>query len=136
MFINRFCMILGRNPKKMMNTNFSGYTNSVNSDLSSNGDTEQLENAAPCVKKQSESDDTVENGQSHSSLEVNVSQPETEGSASNGGQNTESINGDKTQGSVDEEKEEEEAEEWLDILGSGQLKKKVSTWINTVAHFR
>ncbi|KDR12172.1 peptidyl-prolyl cis-trans isomerase FKBP8-like isoform X3 [Zootermopsis nevadensis] len=105
-----------------MNTDFSGYTNSVNSDLPSNGETEQLENSALCVTKQIEID---ENCQSHSSLEVNVSQPETEGSASNGDQNTESINGDKTQGSVDEEKDEGETEEWLDILGSGQLKKKI-----------
>jgi hypothetical protein len=109
-----------------MNTTLSGHASLVNSDLSSNGETEQPENAALLVTKQSESDDTIENGQSLSSLEVNVSQPETEGSVSNGGQNTESVNGDKTQGSVDEEKEEE-TDEWLDILGSGQLKKKVST---------
>jgi hypothetical protein len=116
-----------------MSTNFSAYTNSINSDFSSNGEVEQPENAASYVTKQSESDDTVENGLSLSSLEVNVSQPETEGSASNGGQNTES-NGEKTQGSVDEEKEEER-EEWLDILGSGQLKKKVSIWLNTIGPF-
>jgi len=55
---------------------------------------------------------------------VNVSLRETEVSVSNGSQNTELSNGDNTLGSVDEDKEKEE--EWLDILGSGQLKKKVS----------
>ncbi|XP_069671727.1 peptidyl-prolyl cis-trans isomerase FKBP8 [Periplaneta americana] len=108
-----------------MNTEVASHTNSISSIVSSSEETDQLDNSVPSVTKQSESDETIENGQSYSSLEVNVSPLETEISTgtSNGGQNTESINEDKTQGSVDEDKDDEE-EEWLDILGSGQLKKK------------
>jgi hypothetical protein len=112
-----------------MSTDIASNTNSINLTVPSSEGTEQLENAAVSVTKQSESDDTNENDQSCSSLEVNVSLQETEVSGSNSGQNTESINGDKTQESADEKEDEEE---WLDILGSGQLKKKVSTWLNVV----
>jgi len=103
-----------------MNSDIASPTSFINSTVSSSEETEQIVGSGPSVTKQSESDDGAGND---SSLEVNVSLRETEVSVSNSSQNTELSNGDNTLGSVDEDKEKEE--EWLDILGSGQLKKKV-----------
>jgi hypothetical protein len=80
-------------------------------------ETKQLENAGPSMTEQSESGDIVEND---TNIEAEVSVPDNS-------QSVESTNGD-THESVDKDKEEEE---WLDILGSGQLKKKVSIGLNT-----
>ena len=124
-----FARFLSRNPEKM-NSDIASPTSFINSTVSSSEETEQIVGSGPSVTKQSESDDGAGND---SSLEVNVSLRETEVSVSNSSQNTELSNGDNTLGSVDEDKEKEE--EWLDILGSGQLKKKVSTWLNIVTHF-
>ena len=101
-----------------MNSDIASHTSFINSNVSSSEEAEHAVNSGPSVT----SDDGAGND---SSLEVNVSLQETEVSVSNSSQNTELTNGDNTLGSVDEDKEKEE--EWLDILGSGQLKKKVST---------
>jgi len=120
-FIDVFARFLSRNPEKM-NSDIASHTSFINSAVSSSEETEQIVDSGPSVTKQSESDDGAGND---SSLEVNISSQETEVSVSNISQNTELSNGDNTLGSVGEDKEKEE--EWLDILGSGQLKKKVST---------
>lgn len=104
-----------------MNSDIASHTSFINSTVSSSEETEQIVDSGPSVTKLSEGDNGAGND---SSLEVNVSLLETEVSVSNSSQNTELSNGDNMLGSVDEDKEKEE--EWLDILGSGQLKKKVS----------
>jgi hypothetical protein len=111
-----------------MNSDIASHASFINSAVSSSEETEHVVDSGPSVKKRSESDDGAGND---SSLEVNVSLQETEVSVSNSSQNTELSNGDNTLESVDEDKEKEE--EWLDILGSGQLKKKVSTWLNQLS---
>jgi hypothetical protein len=108
-----------------MSTDTVSYTNCISSVHSSNEETKQLENAGPSMTEQSESGVMVQND---SNVEANLQQVETEVSVPDSNQSTESTNGD-THESVDKGKEEEE--EWLDILGSGQLKKKVSTGLNT-----
>jgi hypothetical protein len=125
--LNIFALFIDRNPKKM-STDMASYTNCISSVRSSNEETKQLENAGPSVTEQSEQGDMVEND---SNLEANLPQVEAEVSVPANNQCTESTNGD-THESVDKDKEEgEEEEKWLDILGSGQLKKKVSTGLNT-----
>lgn len=102
----------------------ASYTNCISSVHSSNEESKQLQNAGPPMTEQSGSGVVVEND---SNLEANLSEVEAEVSVPDNSQSTESANGD-THESVDKGKEEEE---WLDILGSGQLKKKVSTVLNT-----
>ncbi|PNF41145.1 hypothetical protein B7P43_G04230, partial [Cryptotermes secundus] len=105
------------NPKKM-SADMANYTNCISSIHSPNEELKQLENSGPSVTEQSGSGVVVEND---SNLEANLSEIEAEVSVSDNTQSTRSTNGD-THESVDKGKEEEE---WLDILGSGQLKKKV-----------
>jgi hypothetical protein len=106
-----------------MSTDMASYTNSISSVHSSNDETKQVGNAGPSMAEQMESSDTAEND---SNLEAKLLQPEAEVGASDNSQSRESTNGD-THESVDKDQEED----WLDILGSGQLKKKVSTELNT-----
>lgn len=103
-----------------MNSDIASHTSFVNSSVSSSEEAEHVMDSGPSVTKRSENDDGAGND---SSLEVNISLREAEVSVSNSSQNTELSSGDNTLESVDEDKEKEE--EWLDILGSGQLKKKV-----------
>jgi hypothetical protein len=117
-----FSWFVGKIPKKM-STDMASYTNSINSVHSSNDETKQVENAGPSMAEQMESSDTAE---SDSNLEAKLLQTEAEVGATDSSQSRESTNGD-THESVDNVEEEE----WLDILGSGQLKKKVSTELNT-----
>jgi hypothetical protein len=106
-----------------MSTDMAGYTNSISSVDSSIEETMQVENAGPSMEKQLECNDTAEN---KSNLEAKLLQTEAEVSVPDNNQSRESTNGD-THESVNKVEEEE----WLDILGSGQLKKKVSTELNT-----
>lgn len=121
--MNIFARFLNRNPKKM-SADMASYTNCISSIHSPNEELKQLENSRPSETEQSGSGVVVEND---SNLEANLSEIEAEVSVSDNTQSTRSTNGD-THESVDKGKEEEE---WLDILGSGQLKKKVSTVLNT-----
>lgn len=101
-----------------MSTDTASYTNCMSSVPSSNEETKQLENAGPTMTEQSESGDIIKNDLN---IEANLPQIEAEISVPDNSQSIESTNGDTREG-VDKDKEEEE---WLDILGSGQLKKKV-----------
>jgi hypothetical protein len=107
-----------------MSTDMAGYTNCISSVHSSNEETKPVENAGPSTQEQTESGDTAENDLN---IETKLSQTESEVNVPDNSRSTRSTIGD-THESVDKVEEEE----WLDILGSGQLKKKVSTKLSTV----